>query len=258
MKLIEDMKIVKNCEIAKNIYEMTLTGDNVKLMNQPGQFVNIKITEMSQLILRRPISICEIDQEKKQIKLIYRIKGQGTEILAKKLPGEVINIFGPLGNGYPEYSIKNHETALLVGGGIGVAPLYELAKRLSRRKIKVKSVLGFATMTDVFYEKEFSFYGEVHVATIDGSYNFNGNVLDLIKSKNLQFDVIYGCGPQAMLKAINDEYINLKKGYLSLEERMACGIGACYACVCDKANKSTETVRICKEGPVFKLGEVEI
>lgn len=258
MKLIEDMKIVKNIEIAKNIFEMTLTGNNINLMNEPGQFINIKITEMSQLILRRPISICEIDQEKKQLKLIYRIEGEGTKTLAKKLPGEFINIFGPLGNGYPEFSIKNHETALLVGGGVGVPPLYELAKRLSKRNIKVISVLGFATMNGVFYEKEFSDYSEVHVATIDGSYKFKGNVVELIKFKNLQFDVIYGCGPRSMLKAISNEYINLKRGYLSIEERMACGIGACYACVCDKANNLVENVRICKEGPVFKLGEVKI
>lgn len=254
MSKVEDMKIISNLEIAKDIYELVVQGENVELMKEPGQFVNLKIDSMSHLILRRPISICEIDMLNKQFKMIYRVEGEGTKLLSRKTYGDTLNILGPLGRGYPEFAIENHQTALIIGGGIGIPPLYELTKRLHNRNISVISVLGFSSISDVFYEEEFKKYSEVYISTIDGSYGFLGNVIDLIKTKKLQFDVIYSCGPKAMLKAIQTEYKDHKTGYISVEERMACGIGACYACVCD-TNKNS-SVRVCKEGPVFKLDEV--
>jgi len=256
--LTEDMTIISNTKIAKEIYELVVKGMNVELMKEPGQFVNIQIDSISQFILRRPISICEIDEASHQFKMIYRIEGEGTRRLAEKNKGDTINIFGPLGRGFPTFSINHHETALIIGGGIGIAPLYELAKRLSTLKINVITVLGFATQSGVFYEEEFKRYSEVHIATIDGSYGYKGNVLNLIKSKGINFDIIYSCGPTLMLKAIQDAYKHHKRGYVSVEERMACGIGACFACVCEPSDKTIHTLRACKEGPVFALDEVTL
>ena len=188
--------------------------------------------------------------------MIYRAEGEGTKLLSQKDAGEQIEILGPLGTGFDIEEVAANETVLLVGGGIGVPPMYEMAKRLHAKGNKVIAVLGFASTCDVFYEEEFKAYADVHIATMDGSHGFKGNVVELINEKQLNFDWIYGCGPKVMLKAIDEEFGQTKKGYLSFEERMACGIGACYACVCQL--NSGKMARVCKEGPVFKLGEVAL
>lgn len=255
MKLTEDMLVMKNEEIAPGIYELVLKGENVRLMKEAGQFVNIQL-EGKGLVLRRPFSICEINLPEKEFKVIYRVQGEGTGYLAGIEAGERLNVFGPLGMGFPEPALKEGETALLIGGGIGTPPLYELARRLHGRGNKVITVLGFQDKDGVFYEGEFSQFSEVHVATMDGSYGYKGNVLELIGHLQLDFDVLYACGPMAMLKAIQEAYAKEKRGYISLEERMACGIGACYGCVCDKGGELPYQKRVCKEGPVFALNEV--
>ena len=256
MRKIESMTIISQKLIAKNIYELVLSGNLVKGMLQAGQFVNIKVNEVAYPLLRRPISICEINHELNQFTVIYRAEGEGTKLLSQKRAGEQVDILGPLGTGFDIEEVAAHETVLLVGGGIGVPPMYEMAKRLHAKGNKVIAVLGFASTCDVFYEEEFKAYADVYIATMDGSHGFKGNVVELMNEKQLDFDWIYGCGPKVMLKAINEQFGQTKKGYLSFEERMACGIGACYACVCQL--NSGKMARVCKEGPVFKLGEVAL
>lgn len=256
MRKVQRMTIVSQTLIAKNVYELVLSGELVQGMFQAGQFVNIKVNEVAYPLLRRPISICEINQDLKQVTLIYRAEGEGTTLLSLKQPGEQVDVLGPLGTGFDLSEVLDDETVVLVGGGIGVPPMYETAKRLHAKGNKVIAVLGFASKQDVFYEEQFSQYAEVHIATMDGSYGYHGNVVELILNKNIAFDQVFGCGPRVMLQAIDRQFGQTKKGYLSFEERMACGIGACYACVCQLNNG--KMARVCKEGPVFKLGEVAL
>lgn len=255
MRIIEKMKIISQNEIANNIFELVLHGRIVETMEQAGQFVNVK-TGDNGLILRRPISICNIDHKRSELTLIYRAEGAGTRVVSEKTAGDYVDILGPLGTGFDLTEIPNNATVLLVGGGIGVPPMYETAQRLSVRGNKVIVVLGFASKTDVFYEEKFHEFAEVHVATMDGSHGFKGHVVGLIQDKKIDFDWVLACGPHIMLSSLAIEYGGSKKGFLSFEERMACGIGACYACVCQLENG--KQARVCKEGPVFRLGEVSI
>jgi dihydroorotate dehydrogenase electron transfer subunit len=253
MRQQENMLIVSQQEIAREIFELILKGDLVSTMLQAGQFVNVKVGDGG-LILRRPISICNIDYEKSELTLIYRAEGAGTKALSKKRAGSTVDILGPLGTGFDLDKIETDQTVVLVGGGIGVPPLYETASRLSARGNKVIVVLGFGHRDDVFYENKFKEFADVHVATMDGSYGFKGHVVALIQAENFDFDWILGCGPHVMLTSIATEYGRSKKGFLSFEERMACGIGACYACICEMADGSR--TRVCKEGPVYDISEV--
>jgi dihydroorotate dehydrogenase electron transfer subunit len=253
----ELMTVVGQRRIAENIFEITIEGDLVLQMNHPGQFVHVKVSEGHDLLLRRPISICNIDKARRQFTMVYRKEGKGTTLLSEKKPGDKIDVLGPLGNGFPLERVKKGDTALLVGGGIGVPPLYELSKQLKLRGVNVIHVLGFQTEKVIFYEKEFSALGETFVATADGSYSFKGFVTDVIEQLNLQFHTLYACGPTPMLKTLQDKY-QTKAGYLSLEERMGCGIGACFACVCRLQSDPDGYAykKICSDGPVFPIGEV--
>lgn len=250
-------KISSQKEIATDIYELTVRGDLVDQINSPGQFVHIRVSNGVDPLLRRPISISSFDKEKQSMTMIYRKEGKGTSLLAERVPGELIDILGPLGNGFPVEEVSTGDTALLVGGGIGVPPLYELSNQLVEKGVKVIHVLGFQTGEAVFYEKEFLNNGETFVTTVDGSYGRQGFVTDVIK--DLRFDCIYTCGPTPMLKAIEQSYSD-KKVFLSLEERMGCGIGACFACVCKNADDPTGVSykKVCSDGPVFRAGEVLI
>ncbi|WP_400247101.1 dihydroorotate dehydrogenase electron transfer subunit [Niallia sp. JL1B1071] len=249
--------VVEQKEIAENIMELTLTGELVSEMNEPGQFVHIKVSDNSAPLLRRPISICRIDQDRKTFTMIYRAEGAGTKLLAQKTAGEAIDILGPLGNGFPVEESKSGQTALLVGGGIGVPPLYELANRLVAEGVKVVAVLGFQTESVAFYEEKFATLGDTYIATVDGSHGTQGFVTDVIFQENLEFDVLYSCGPTPMLKNLEKTFPN-KKVFISLEERMGCGIGACFACVCHTADDPTgfSYKKVCTDGPVFRTGEV--
>lgn len=253
----ERMSVISQQEIAKSIFELTLRGELVSEMKQPGQFVHIKVSDSFEPLLRRPISICSINFKKKEFTMIYRAEGKGTTLLSEKKIGEQIDVLGPLGKGFPVEEAINGETALLVGGGIGVPPLYELSKRLTSNGVKVIHVLGFQSKDAVFYEEEFTKLGMTYVATVDGTHGTKGFVTDVIEENNLQFDIVYSCGPTAMLKALESKYSN-KKLFLSLEERMGCGIGACFACVC-KTNDERPGFnykKVCSDGPVFRAGEV--
>ena len=238
----QNMIVVNQKEIAKNIYELVLQGDLVQHMNEPGQFVHIKVAEGITPLLRRPISICNVDQEKNEFTMLYRAEGQGTKTLAKRKQGDLVDVLGPLGHGFPVEEAEVGQTALLVGGGIGVPPLYELSQRLVAKGIRVIHILGFQTKDVVFYEDKFAELGDTYVATVDGTHGTKGFVTDVIDAYGIDFDILY----------------KEKKAYISLEERMGCGIGACFACVChlqeDPSGHSYK--KVCSDGPVFPIGEV--
>ncbi|MEH7415462.1 dihydroorotate dehydrogenase electron transfer subunit [Neobacillus drentensis] len=250
-------KILSQKEIASDIYELTINGELVMQITSPGQFVHIKVSNGLDPLLRRPISISSYNYEQKSLTMIYRKDGRGTSMLAELRPGMFVDILGPLGNGFPADEVSIGDTVLLVGGGIGVPPLYELSNQLVEKGVKVIHVLGFQTASAVFYEEEFLKNGETYVTTVDGSYGRKGFVTDVMKE--LQFDCIYTCGPTPMLRAIEQNYQD-KKVFLSLEERMGCGIGACFACVCKKKDDPTGVSykKVCSDGPVFRAGEVLI
>ena len=235
------LKIILNKKIAKDVYKMELFGD-VSAITAPGQFVNIKIDG---LFLRRPISVCNC--ESNTLTLIYKVVGKGTEIMSKMQDGELDVLVG-LGNGYD--ISPSGKTPLLLGGGVGVPPLYMLAKQLISNGKKVTVVLGFNTKDEVFYEKEFKELGaNVIVTTVDGSMGIKGFVTDAVK--DLDYSYFYTCGPEPMLKAI---YKTLQtQGQFSFEERMGCGFGACMGCSCKTI---TGYKRICKEGPVLSKEEI--
>ncbi|PEB36067.1 dihydroorotate dehydrogenase electron transfer subunit [Bacillus cereus] len=253
----QNMIVVNQKEIAKNIYELVLQGTLVQQMNEPGQFVHIKVAEGIAPLLRRPISICNVDQEKNEFTMLYRAEGQGTKTLATRKQGEMVDVLGPLGHGFPVEEAEAGQTALLVGGGIGVPPLYELSQRLVAKGVRVIHILGFQTKDVVFYEEKFAELGDMYVATVDGTHGTKGFVTDVIDNYGIDFDILYSCGPLAMLRALEGRHKE-KKAYISLEERMGCGIGACFACVChlqeDPSGHSYK--KVCSDGPVFPIGEV--
>ena len=252
-KFEEIVTVVRQEKIAEQIFSMVIRTEQIADYAKAGQFVSLYCNDGTKL-LPRPISICEIDKEVKTLRLVYRIAGKGTAEFSKLQPGEQVRVLGPLGNGFE----KKEKTAFLIGGGIGIPPMLELAKELNCQK---QMVLGYRT-NDLFLKDEFEAYGDVYVATEDGSAGTKGNVLDAIRENGLKADVIYACGPTPMLRALK-EYAaeNNIECWISMEERMACGIGACLACVCKSKEKDGHTnvnnKRICKEGPVFRAEEVE-
>ena len=253
----ELMVVTKHEKIAEHIFQLTLQGELVSEMGNPGQFVHLKVSEGSTPLLRRPISISEINKDKKQFTMIYRAEGAGTQLLSKKVVENVVDVLGPLGNGFPIDSVESGQIALLVGGGIGVPPLLELSRQLVAKGVKVQHVLGFQTNIAVFLEEEFAKLGTTIITTDDGSYGYKGFVTDAIKDHNLQFDTMFTCGPTPMLRAL-EKLHGHKPLFLSLEERMGCGVGACFACVCHTGDDPTGTSykKVCSDGPVFKAGEV--
>ncbi|AVP36857.1 dihydroorotate dehydrogenase electron transfer subunit [Staphylococcus felis] len=252
---MEKLTVISNEKIADRIYELKVTGPVVEQLKQPGQFVHIKAGQGSLHMLRRPISICEINTSEKSFTMLFRAEGAGTEKIAALSKGDEIDILAPLGNGFPVD--KAQKKALLVGGGIGVPPLYELSKQLTKRGIEVVHVLGFRSKKDVFYQEQFEALGQTYIATEDGSLGEKGFVTNVIDQLPVDYDIYYTCGPKPMLKALTQLY-TLKDvpGYISLEERMGCGVGACYACVCHVPNSTTDYVKVCTDGPVFEKGAV--
>ncbi len=227
---------------------MVLQGETGKIAN-PGQFINIKIDDSYKHILRRPISICDYDES--TITIIYKVLGEGTDILSHKKTGETLDVLCPLGNGF---SIKNQpKHQLIIGGGIGVPPLYRLAKEMSESGMDYEVVIGFQSKKDIILLDEFKALGvNVSVTTDDGSFGYKGNVLEYIEDHQIEYDYYYACGPQVMLHAL------IKEGYegqLSFEERMGCGFGACMGCTHKTKNGYK---RICVEGPVLEANEVII
>ncbi|MFJ5771333.1 dihydroorotate dehydrogenase electron transfer subunit [Psychrobacillus sp. NPDC093180] len=254
----EQMQVVNQQQIATNIFELTLIGQQVLEMKQPGQFVHLRLSDQMEPLLRRPISISSIDKETLEFKMIYRADGRGTTLLSEKRPGDQVDVLGPLGNGFPIDKIEAGQTALLVGGGIGVPPLYELSKRLVEKGVKPIHVLGFQSKDVVFYEREFGQLGNTYIVTVDGSHGYKGFVTNVLENLEEDFAVYYSCGPTPMLSALEKMYPE-KEGYLSFEERMGCGIGACFACVCETTEKTeADYVKVCSDGPVFESGVVRV
>jgi len=235
-------EVKSNKLIAKNTFELKLSGDSSEIMS-PGQFVNLKIDGF---YLRRPISVCDIDND--ILTLVYKVVGEGTEELSLYQKGDEILALCGLGNGYD--LSKSGQHPLLIGGGVGTPPLYYLCKKLIEEKKKPSVIIGFGSYDEVFYEKEFKKLGcDVFVTTIDGSYGIKGFVTNAIDK--VDYSYIYTCGPEPMLKAVYDA--SKTSGQYSFEERMGCGFGACMGCTCKTkyGNK-----RICKDGPVLCKEEI--
>lgn len=236
------LKVLENTALTENVYKMVLKGD-VSEVKKPGQFINIKLDGF---YLRRPISVC--DKVDDTLTIIYKVVGEGTEYMAALAEGAELDTLLGLGNGFDVSA--SDDTALLLGGGVGVPPLYMLCKELINAGKKVTVCLGFNTKSEVFYENEFKALGaDVRVATVDGSYGTKGFVTNLFD--DVDYSYFYTCGPEPMLKAV----FNTCKsdGELSFEERMGCGFGACMCCSCKTV---TGYKRICKEGPVMKKEEI--
>lgn len=236
------LKITENKKIAKDVYLMKLEGD-VSDITASGQFVNIKLDGF---YLRRPISVCDYDEN--TLTIIYKVVGEGTEVMAKLGCGTELDVLTGLGNGYN--LAKSGDAPLLIGGGVGVPPMYNLCRKLIAEGKKVTVILGFNTKDEIFFEDEFKALGaEVYITTVDGSYGTKGFVTDVMK--DLDYTYFFTCGPMPMFKAI--EATAVTSGQYSFEERMGCGFGACMGCSCKTkyGNK-----RICKDGPVLEREEI--
>lgn len=251
----EPAVIVRQDEIADAVYSIWFQTEQIAKAAVPGQFIAVYCREGSRL-LPRPISICEVDKEKGRLRIVYRVAGKGTEEFSSYKSGIVLEIMGPLGNGY---TLKEKK-AFLIGGGIGIPPMLELAKNLNCEK---EIILGYRNGSEMFLKEELEKYGNVSIATDDGSAGVKGNVLDAIRENALTADIIYACGPTPMLRAVK-AYAEEHgiEAQISLEEKMACGIGACLACVCKSKevdeHSHVHNKRICKDGPVFDAREVEL
>lgn len=244
--------IVRQDNIATDIYSMVLSAAEIAAQAKPGQFIDLYSADGSRL-LPRPISICEIDRQAGTLRIVYRIAGKGTKEFSTFTSEHTVDILGPLGNGFTPEGKK----AILIGGGIGIPPMLELAKELNCEK---SIVLGYRD--EEFLSEEFKAYGDVYMSSDNGAFGVKGTVLDAIREYGIEGDIIYACGPTPMLKAL--QTYALEHGItaqLSLEEKMACGVGACLACVCKSKeiddHSKVHNKRICKDGPVFYAGEVE-
>lgn len=254
-------KILENRELADGVFSMWIEAGDLALEAEAGQFVSL-YTEDRTLLLPRPISICEIDKENRRLRLVYRVVGRGTLAFSRLLEGGEVSVLFPLGRGFDLGQAGS--SALLFGGGIGIPPLLEVAKCLFENGVKLTSVLGYRNR-DVFLTEEFRQYSEVIIATDDGSLGFHGTAIDAAKELSLAEEKsvtsIYSCGPLPMLRGV--KAYGEEKGivtFVSLEERMACGIGVCLGCVCETkevdAHSHVKNTRICKDGPVFLSSEV--
>lgn len=235
-------KVIKNRRIAKNVYEMKLEGDTSAIF-APGQFVNIKIEGE---FLRRPISVCDYGEN--SLTLIYKVVGKGTSIMSAMQEDTWLDILVGLGNGFN--TSDSGDNPVLIGGGVGVPPMYRLAKDLIAEGKNVSVILGFNKAEEIFYEEEFKKLGaRVYVTTVDGSVGTKGFVTDVLK--NLSYSYFYTCGPEPMLKAVYNTSVT--EGQLSFEKRMGCGFGVCMGCSCKTKYRNK---RICADGPVLVKEEI--
>lgn len=233
--------IVENTPLTENVYKMVLKGDTSEI-TAPGQFVNIKLDG---LYLRRPISVCDVEGDK--LTIVYKVVGKGTAQMRAMQEGE-LDVLTGLGNGY-DLSVSG-DAPVLLGGGVGVPPMYMLARQLLAAGKNVSVILGFNTKSEVFYEDAFRLLGaDVTVTTVDGSYGVKGFVTDAMKE--MEYSYFYTCGPEPMLKAVYKTSVT--SGQMSFEKRMGCGFGACMGCSCKTI---TGYKRICKEGPVMRKEEI--
>lgn len=256
MKYQEQTILIDKKQLKDDIFEFTIKTEKIAKEAKPGNFLEIKVSDRAEPFLRRPISIFSIEDE--NIKFIFQVKGNGTEILSKKNIGDKIDILGPLGFG--TFEIKEYDKVAIIGGGIGVYPLYEAAKQL-KGKTKINTYLGFRNKDYVTVEQEFKEVSDkLIVTTDDGSYGEKGFAIDFLK-KDEKPDIIMACGPLPMLRAIKTFAMeNNIPCQVSLEERMGCGLGACLGCAVKTAaspKDAPEYWHVCKAGPVFYCNDVE-
>lgn len=261
------VKLVDKEQLKDDIFKFSIESEEMSKLAKPGQFLEIKVFKGVEPLLRRPISIFNVDEDNNLIEFIFQVKGKGTKILSDVEVGQEIDIIGPIGNGM--FDIKEYENVAIIGGGIGVFPLYELAKRLKQAKSKtVNTYLGFRNKDFVVLENEFEkVSSSLVITTDDGSYKEHGFAINKLKEdiengeKNgNSLDIIFACGPLPMLKAV--QQLAIEKNIpcqLSLEEKMACGLGVCLGCAVKLAEaEELQYKHVCKDGPVFWANEVEI
>ena len=255
----EQAVVLSQERLAEGIFGMWIQTQAAKRAN-PGQFMSVYTEDRSRL-LPRPISICEIDKDRRALRMVYRVTGEhtGTKQFSRLQTGDKISVIGPLGNGFPLERGRG-KRVFLIGGGIGVPPVLELAKQL---QCENKQIVAGYRDGQTFLRESFEEHGRLYIATEDGSVGCRGNVMDAIRENGLEAELIYACGPAPMLRAVK-AYAEERQleCYLSMEERMACGIGACLGCVCMSreadSHSNVKNKRICKDGPVFLSTEVEI
>ena len=257
MKRKEWCTVLSQEELTAGIYSMWLQTETIAADAKPGQFISLYCQDGARL-LPRPISLCEIDKDWGRLRIVYRVAGKGTKEFSAKKAGDKISVLGPLGNGFP-LSLAEGKTVFLMGGGIGIPPMLETAKQLDADK---KIIVGYRDK-NLFLKEELEQAGALFIATEDGSIGIKGNVLDAVRGQALAGDIIFACGPTPMLRAIKAFAQEQKmECYISMEEKMACGVGACLACVCQSkdvdAHSHVHNKRICKDGPVFLAEEVEL
>lgn len=269
-KYEEQAVVITQKALGNGIFDLTLQTKEIAKAAKAGQFVSVYCKDSAKL-LPRPISLCGIDRENGTVRLVYRVTGEhtGTEEFSRLREGDTIRILGPLGNGFQVLAGKK---AFLIGGGIGIPPMLQLAKDINAgvaegvsegQKIpEIELVMGYRD-AETFLLEEFKEQAKTYVATENGSVGTAGNVLDAIAANALTADVIYACGPTPMLRALKAYAAeHHMECFISMEERMACGIGACLACVCNSTGKDAHSnvnnKRVCKEGPVFRAEEVEL
>lgn len=259
MKRKEIATVVSQEQIASDVYSMWIQTEQIAEEAKPGQFISLYCADKSRL-LPRPISLCEIDRGKGRVRIVYRVVGKGTDEFSRLRAGDTVEILGPLGNGFPLEEARG-KRVLLMGGGIGIPPMLETAKQLDAEKMIVS---GYRD--ELFLTEDFAEAGELYLAVEhpgEGVICTEGNVLDAVRENELEADVIFACGPTPMLRAIKSYALEKEiPCWISMEEKMACGIGACLACVCQSkeidGHSHVHNKRICKDGPVFLAEEVEL
>ncbi len=264
MKVNIKAKIIKKEKLKDDIYKFEVQAKEIVNSAQAGQFIEIRVLDNIQPLLRRPISIYNINKERGTLEFIFQVKGKGTNILAKREIGEELDIIGPLG--YGTFEVKDYEKVAIIGGGIGIFPLYELSKELKNNTTtKINMYLGFRNKEYVLLEEEFKNVSDkLIITTDDGTYKIKGFAIDELKKdiEKEKIDKIFACGPLPMLKAVQD--LAKEKNIqceISLEEKMACGLGVCLGCAVKTASSSKEAPQywhVCKAGPVFNANDVEI
>ena len=260
MPVQEKAKLIQKIEIIPNIFKFTMEAPKIVENAKPGNFIEIRVTDDIEPFLRRPISIYNMKKESGILEIIFQVKGKGTKILAKKQIGEKIDILGPLG--YGTFKFESYKNIAIIGGGIGIFPLYELAKQAKQNQINVNMYLGFRNKDLVMLENEFEQVSDkLIISTDDGSYGKNGFAINFLKEDLENIDCIFACGPMPMLRAVRSLAIeNEIPCQVSLEERMGCGIGVCVGCAVKTAESSKENPQywgVCKAGPVFDAKLVE-
>lgn len=257
LKKMVEAEIVKNSRITENVYEMLLENKYLAEFSEAGQFVGVYL-DQPQMLLPRPFGICQTDKRHETVRIVYRIAGEGTRIMSGYTKGKTLKVLGPCGTGFTYLS---EQRVIIAGGGMGAVPLLMLAEEIKDKNpaAEIDVFLGFQNAEQVVLQDEFVRLGSrVYISTDDGSVGFEGNVLSVMEAKPARGDILYACGPKVMLKAVSAYAdANNIRAQVSLEERMACGIGACVCCAVKvKSENGTEYDKVCKRGPVFSSKEV--